>query len=84
MASAVESKPRLARIQSNRDTRIKACELAATVMAGRSPQEPANPILWSLAVFFECYIDAGAEATRMAFGPKPPVQLTVVKNAMDR
>lgn len=56
--------------RSTRKTRIKACELAAQVMAERVFDTPA-PMLWSLAVFFENYIDKGAKATLRDFGPRP-------------
>lgn len=62
----------------SKKTRIKACELAAEVMAGR-PNELCVPHLWSLAVFFENYIDLGADGTRRDFGPKKPKKLKVVK-----
>lgn len=65
-------------VRSSRATRVKACELAATVMAGR-PDEAFVPILWSLCVFFENYIDEGADGTRRYFGPKKPVKLKIVK-----
>lgn len=61
-------------------TRIKACELAATVMAGR-PNDLCVPMLWSLTVFFESYITKGATATAKAFGPKKPVKLKAISNA---
>lgn len=64
--------------KSRRSTRIKACELAAIVMAHRVDETTA-PRLWSLAVFFECYIDGGANATRKPFGPKKPRMLRAVK-----
>lgn len=65
-------------VESRRATRVKACELAAQVMAGRPYEVPA-PLLWSLAVFFETYSDAGCAATRKGFGPKNPIKLRVVK-----
>ena len=65
-------------MRSNKATRIKACELAAVVMAGR-PDDILCPLLWSTAVFFECYIDGGATATMKDFGPKRPVRLKRVK-----
>lgn len=58
--------------------RIKACELAAKVMAGR-PNELCIPQLWSLAVFFESYIEQGAAWTKKPFGPKTPKKLKVAK-----
>ena len=58
--------------------RIKACELAAIVMAGRPGDNPA-PLVWSLAVFFESYIAEGANGTQRDFGPKKPVKLRVVR-----
>lgn len=64
--------------RSKRSTRIKACELAATVMAHRTDVSTA-PLLWSLAVFFENYIDGGAKATMKDFGPNKPVKLMAVK-----
>lgn len=62
---------------SIRADRIKACELAAQVMAGRPNDTPA-PLLWCLTVFFESYIEHGARATQKDFGPKNPVKLRVV------
>lgn len=40
--------------------------------------ESYTPKLWSLAVFYENYLLGGSEATREDFGPKSPVELTVV------
>jgi hypothetical protein len=57
-------------------SRIKACELAATVLAGR-PDERLVPTAWSLAVFFESYIEHGSRWTMKDFGPKKPVKLRV-------
>jgi len=57
-----------------RQIRIKACELAAQVMAGRI-NEIAIPQLWSYAVFFETYINEGAKSTQKDFGPKKPCKL---------
>lgn len=65
-------------MKSRRSTRIKACELAAQVMAGRPDDTPA-PLIWSLSVFFENYIDCGARATAKDFGPKKAVKLKVAK-----
>jgi hypothetical protein len=67
-------------LKSMKATRIKACELAAAVMAGR-PNDSCAPGLWSLAVFFESYIDEGAAATLKDFGPKKaPVLKLIGKN----
>lgn len=60
-------------------TRIKACELAAQVMAGRPNEVSFCPTLWSLTVFFEEYIKKGAEGTLKDFGPKKPAKLKVVR-----
>ena len=60
-------------------TREKACELAALVLSGRPNEAALLPIGWSLAVFFERYIDGGAEATRKEFGPRKPRKLKVTK-----
>ncbi len=60
----------------SKKVRIKACELAAEVMSGR-PDDLCIPNLWSLAVFFERYIDAGSSGTIKDFGPKKPVKLKV-------
>lgn len=62
----------------SKKTRKEACELAALVMSGRS-DDACVPMLWSLAVFFEQYIDTGAEGTRRQFGPKKPIRLKIVK-----
>ncbi len=64
--------------KSCRSTRIKACELAAAVMAHRT-DERLVPQLWSAVVFFENYIDEGASGTRKAFGPKKPRKLKIVR-----
>ena len=69
------SKPRKA-AHSKKSTRIKACELAAMVMASR-PDDNPSPLLWSMAVFFETYINGGAAATQEDFGPLEPVELKV-------
>lgn len=63
---------------SEKSSRVKACELAATVMAGRPEDAPA-PLIWSLCVFFENYIDLGASATKKDLGPKKPRKLQAVK-----
>ena len=55
-----------------------ACELAATVMSGRGGETPC-PTLWALCVFFENYIDLGAEATSEDFGPGGGPSATVLK-----
>jgi hypothetical protein len=60
-----------------RRIRIKACELAALVLSTRKDGESLMSVGWSLAVFFETYIWAGAEGTRKNFGVKPPVKLKV-------
>lgn len=64
--------------RSSKSTRKLACTLAARVMAGR-PTEPCAPTLWSLAVFFESYIERGAAGTRKDFGPKKPRKLRIVR-----
>ena len=46
-----------------RGTRIKACELAASIVAHH---EYDGAHLMSLCVFFENYIDEGADATEQA------------------
>jgi hypothetical protein len=63
---------------SRRISRIKACELAALVMGDR-PDDDLLPHLWSLAVFFENYIDCGSTATLKDFGPKKAVKLRIVR-----
>jgi len=63
----------------SRKGRIKACELAAIVMAGHQKDEAFAPKIWSLAVFFEQYIEAGATGTAKDFGPKKPRNLKVVE-----
>jgi hypothetical protein len=66
--------------QSSLKIRTKACELAATVLAGRGDVEEAlMPVGWSLAVFFESYMISGSKGTLKAFGPTKPVKLKVVK-----
>jgi hypothetical protein len=58
--------------------RIIACELAALVLAGRHDYDFV-PHGWSLAVFFETYIEHGADGTRKDFGPKKPAKLKAIK-----
>jgi hypothetical protein len=58
--------------------RMRALELATAVMVGRTDEAPA-PLLWSLTVFFENYMDGGARATQKDFGPRKPTKLKVVK-----
>jgi hypothetical protein len=55
-----------------------ACEFAAIVLAGQ-PVEDRIPYGWSLAVFFERYMEHGATGTMKDFGPKKPKKLKVVK-----
>jgi hypothetical protein len=69
-------KRRAQQLRKHRASRIKACKLAAKVMAGR-PDDQVVPMLWSLCVFFENYIDCGAKWTQKDFGPKKPVKLRV-------
>ncbi len=64
---------------SRRATRIKACELAATVLGNDASERPYVPRLWSLCVFFESYIDKGADGTLKDFGPRKPTKLKVVR-----
>jgi hypothetical protein len=59
--------------------RWQACKMAAQVMQGRSNGDEAiSPLVWSLAVFFEQYMLAGATETSTDFGPKQPVELKPV------
>lgn len=37
--------------------------------------------LWSITVFFEAYMDVGAEGTHADFGPKDAAELTVIRGA---
>lgn len=62
-----------------RAVRTKACEMAALVMSTKKDSEELAPLCHSLAVFFEMYMWSGANSTAEAFGPKEPVELTVVK-----
>ncbi len=62
----------------SKKVRIKACELAAQVMSSR-PNDLCTPQLWSLAVFFQSYIEHGPDWTEQPFGPKKPQKLKVVK-----
>lgn len=64
---------------SRRATRVEACRLAAQVMQGQGLGDGLGVRLWSATVFFECYIDGGAAATKKDFGPKKPVKLKVAK-----
>lgn len=64
--------------KSRRKTRIRACELAAAVIGARTEETSIVPMCWSLAVFFENYIDGGARSTRKEFGPSKPVPLKTV------
>ena len=50
-------------MRAGRATRIKACELAASIAAGHTYD---GARLMSLCVFFENYIDTGADATEAA------------------
>lgn len=57
-----------------------ACQLAAQVMQGAGVTDrPLAPMLWSLAVFFEEYIETGSVGTQKDFGYKKPPKLKVVK-----
>ena len=64
---------------SAKSDRIKACELASVVMSGRSDIEGLCPLLWSVTVFFENYINEGSAGTLKDFGPKKPAKLKVAK-----
>jgi hypothetical protein len=63
-----------------RSVRTKACELAAVVLSTRKDEDSLAPLAFSLAVFFETYIWSGSEATKDDFGPKEPVELSVVSD----
>lgn len=62
----------------SRKTRIKACECAATALAGKDREEKYVPLAWALVVFFETYIENGAEGARKEFGPRKPVKIRAV------
>lgn len=63
-------------------TRSRACELA--VGAAQHFNEVDLETLWSLCVFFENYLDGGADATRDDFGPKfPEATVVPMKRAND-
>lgn len=53
--------------------------MAATVMASHDSSLPFTPKIWSLAVFFETYLESGSAGTKKYFGPKKPVKLEVAK-----
>lgn len=61
-----------------RRIREKACMCAAIALSGRQSDEAVTPMAWSLTVFFESYMDGGAEWTREPFGPKDPVKISAV------
>lgn len=63
----------------SKSTRVRACELAATVMASHESGEPYAPKIWSLCVFFEQYIEFGADGTMKDFGPKKRRKAPVIK-----
>lgn len=60
--------------------RRDACRLAAQAIRSSDTQENWTPRIWSLAVFFENYLCAGAEGTREDFGPPEPVELKAVEH----
>ncbi len=64
--------------KSRKKDRKLACELAAIVLSGH-PDREFVPHAWSLAVFFQRYIELGPKATAKDFGPKKPVKLKAVK-----
>lgn len=55
--------------------RKAACEMAALVLSGDRSEVPDMPRLWSLAVFFDMYLEGGSSATRKDFGHRKPVKL---------
>lgn len=57
--------------------RWQACKMAAHVLSNRNHADDRAlaPICWSLAVFFELYMTAGASETSEEFGPKEPAEL---------
>lgn len=59
--------------------RDKACKYAAIVLSTRKETEALAPLAFSLAVFFESYIEGGSEATAKDFGPKKPAKIRVAK-----
>lgn len=58
--------------------RRKACKLAAMAL-GAVEVDSYAPHIWSLAVFFEWYMELGSEATLKDFGPKKPKKARVLK-----
>lgn len=69
----------MAKRNKAREDRIKACELAAIAISKHDMSEGYSPVVWCLAVFFESYIQHGAEGTRKEFGPSKPAKLKMVK-----
>lgn len=68
--------------KSSLGIRIKACELAAEVLAGHAWEDAAPmPLGWSLAVFFEGYMLKGAKGTLKDFGPKRPRKLKSIRGS---
>lgn len=64
--------------------RWQACKMAAQVFqSGAFPEtgDAPAPRLWSVTVFFERYMQFGANETAEEFGPKVPVDIKAVKGA---
>lgn len=60
--------------------RREACRLAARAAQGQCGEGPVAERLWSLCVFFESYLNGGAEETQQDFGYKEPVRLDRVNS----
>lgn len=58
--------------------RRDACRLAAQALKATDVEDGYTPRIWSLTVFFECYLLSGASNTKADFGPPEPTELTVV------
>lgn len=60
--------------------RAKACQFAATLMADELRDDGDWVArLWSATVFFERYMELGADGTRKDFGPKRPRKLKLAE-----
>lgn len=60
--------------------RREACRLASNAIRGSWAEERnAANTLWALTVFFEEYMRKGADETQADWGPKDPVDLSLVR-----
>lgn len=59
--------------------RWQACKMTALAIHGHKWDGELGHHAWSLTILFEQYMITGADGTMDDFGPKEPINLTVVE-----